>query len=57
MDIRMLVVSEDWESSVILEGSFKEIKKYILNKFDDLTGWMYNPSVMFHYRIKKLKKN
>lgn len=56
MDVKRLVVSENGESSILLEDSFKEIKKYILNKFDDLTGWMYDPSVMFHLNEKEIKK-
>lgn len=56
MDVRRLVVSENGGSSILLEDSFKEIKKYILNKFDDVTGWMYDPSVMFHLNEKEIKK-
>ena len=56
MDIRRLVVSENGESNVILEGSFKEIKKYILNKYDDLMSWMYDTSVMFHLDKEEIKK-
>ena len=56
MDVKRLVVSENGESSILLEGSFKKVKKYILNKFDDLTGWMYDPSDMFHLDEKEIKK-
>lgn len=56
MDVRRLVVSEDCKSNVILVGSFNEVKKYILNKFDALTGWMHNPSEMFNLTKKEIKK-
>ena len=53
MDVKRLVVSENGESSILLEGSFKEVKKYILNKFDVLTGWMYDPSHLTEKEVKK----